>query len=241
MTTEAYGWNESASAWIASQGENGDFGRQWVLDGPMRALISNRGFRNALDVGCGEGRFCRIMKAEGIETVGIDPCAALIEHARARDDSGEYRLDTAGDCPLDNGRFDLAVCYLSLIDIPDLPTAIDNIVRMLRPGGSLLVANLTSFNSAALPHGWVSDDAGKMRFDLDHYAEERAIQCEWQGICIVNYHRPLSTYMGLFLGSGLTLKHFSEPMPSGGDSAKAERYRRAPWFHIMEWQKASCP
>ena len=55
------GWSASAAAWIAEQGEDGDYGRRFVLDAPMRARIEGRGFRNALDVGCGEGRFCRIM------------------------------------------------------------------------------------------------------------------------------------------------------------------------------------
>lgn len=29
------GWDESAAAWIASMGERGDWGREFVLDAPM--------------------------------------------------------------------------------------------------------------------------------------------------------------------------------------------------------------
>jgi hypothetical protein len=54
---------------------------------------------------------------------------------------------------------------------------------------------------------------------------------------IQNWHRPLSTYLQLFLGHGLTLTHFDEPAPVGGDPATAERYRRVPYFLIMEWTK----
>ena len=28
-----------------------------------------------------------------------------------------------------------------------------------------------------------------------------------------------------------------EPTPSGGDLEKANRYRRVPYFHLMEWHK----
>ncbi|MFK4601984.1 tRNA G46 methylase TrmB [Bradyrhizobium diazoefficiens] len=49
------GWAASAAAWIIEQGEDGDYGRRFVLDAPMRARIEGRGFRNALDVGCGGG------------------------------------------------------------------------------------------------------------------------------------------------------------------------------------------
>ena len=37
----------------------------------------------ALDVGCGEGRFCRMMQDRGVQTVGIDPAKGLIARATA--------------------------------------------------------------------------------------------------------------------------------------------------------------
>jgi hypothetical protein len=41
----------------------------------------------------------------------------------------------------------------------------------------------------------------------------------------------------LLLAAGLQLVYFDEPTPIGGEATKAERYRRSPYFHIMEWQK----
>ncbi|WP_303785280.1 class I SAM-dependent methyltransferase [Sandarakinorhabdus limnophila] len=72
------GWDASAAAWIAIQGETGDFGRVHVLDVPMLALVDERAPARMLDVGCGEGRFCRMLAARGITTTGVDPAAALI-------------------------------------------------------------------------------------------------------------------------------------------------------------------
>src|SRR5262245_40806950 len=46
-------WNQSAGAWIADQGERGDFSRAFVLDKVMLERIEGRGFAAALDVGCG--------------------------------------------------------------------------------------------------------------------------------------------------------------------------------------------
>lgn len=43
--------------------------------------------------------------------------------------------------------------------------------------------------------------------------------------------------MTLLLDAGLALRHFDEPAPTGGDPAKAWRYRKCPNFLIMEWQK----
>jgi len=82
------GWDESARAWIADMGERGDYGREFVLDAPMLARVRAGGFRDALDVGCGEGRFCRMFAAHGAKAVGIDPTEALIDKARRRDPAG---------------------------------------------------------------------------------------------------------------------------------------------------------
>jgi SAM-dependent methyltransferase len=219
------GWNESADAWIADMGDTGDFGRRYVLDGPMLARVADGKFASALDIGCGEGRFCRALTTFGIATTGIDPTEPLITEAQRRHPDGDYRIASAEDLPFADDHFDLVVSYLSLIDIPDLPTAISEMTRVLTPGGTLLIANLTSFKTAQ------SGDA------MQTYLEEFHTWEEWRGIRVKNWHRPLSRYMTLLLDAGLMLRHFDEPEPTGGDPAKAWRYRKLPWYLIMEWQK----
>ena len=236
MNADPDGWDASAEAWLAELGEDGDYGRKFVLDAPMLQRVRGRAYKTALDVGCGEGRFCRMMQREGIGTVGVDPTAALISRARALDPAGDYRIGRAEtmDVP---ASFDLVVAYLTLIDMPDLAGAIARMARALRPGGTMLIANLTSFFSAGLPGGWAGDGGGEPRFSIDHYLDERAYWAEWRGIRIMNWHRPLSAYMTLLLQSGLELRHFSEPAPHGGDAGTG-RHRRVPSFHVMEWRKS---
>ncbi len=233
------GWNESAQAWVTSQGETGDFSRRHVLDGPMTARVAALGPVRALDVGCGEGRFCRIMRGLGVTPTGVDPTVALIDRARVLDPDGDYRVGRAEALEFADGAFDLVVSYLSLIDIPDIRIAIPEMARVLRSGGRLLIANLTSFNTAGLGEDLGSSFGadGSYRFSLDGYLDERPQWVEWSGIRIVNWHRPLETYMSLLIEQGLILTYFAEPAPTGGDPATVDRYRRAPWSMMMEWRK----
>jgi SAM-dependent methyltransferase len=231
------GWTESAAAWIADIGERGDYGREYVLDAPMMARVHGRGFKTTLDVGCGEGRFCRMLQDRGLQTVGIDPTVELIRHARQRDSQGDYRIGRAEALDFADRSFDIVVSYLTLVDIPDIARAIPEMARALRPGGTLLIANLTSFNTAGPPQGWTSEGEGEPRFYIDHYLTERADWVSWHGVRILNWHRPLSTYMSLLLEAGLELRYFAEPVPHGGDPARIDRHRRVPYFLIMEWQK----
>ena len=75
-------WEASAEAWIESLGAGGDFSRAAVLDRPMMAAVRQSGAQRALDVGCGEGRFCQMMAEAVPEVVGINPTARLLAEAR---------------------------------------------------------------------------------------------------------------------------------------------------------------
>ncbi len=229
----ANGWDESAKAWIASMGEDGDFSRANVLDRPMLARVRMGDFECALDVGCGEGRFSRMLRGIGVQTVGIDPTEILIQEARRRDPDGDYQLGSAEDLRFSNNTFDLVVSYLTLIDIPDVARAIAEMTRVLKPGGRLLIANLTSFGTAG--DGWSNES--QPRFCIDRYLDVRELQSEWKGIRITNWHRPLGYYMNLLLGEGLILRHFDEPRAYGGDPTVVDKYQRVPWLMLMEWEK----
>lgn len=233
------GWNESAVAWIEGIGDKGDWSRRCVLDPPMLARVEGRGFSTAIDVGCGEGRFCRMMQQRGLRTTGIDPTEALIARARQLDPTGDYRMCRAEALDAADGAFDLAVSYLSLIDIADLPGAISEVHRVLRDGGSFLIANLQSFNTAGPPGGWTREADGSRRFPIDNYMDERSTWAAWGDIRILNWHRPLGTYMRLLLDAGFMLRHFAEPEPVGASPEQTAHYRRAPYFLMMEWQKSA--
>jgi len=233
------GWKDSANAWIASMGETGDFSRAHVLDAPVLQRVARRKIVAALDAGCGEGRFCRLLNARGISAIGIDPTEALIAEARRRDPQGEYRIGRAETLNFPDATFDLVISYLTLIDIPDYRGAISEMARVLKPGGALLIASLASHYTASPDAGWTRDARGEPLFRIDNYLEERAAWVIWDGIRIVNWHRPLKDYMSALLSAGLTLTHFDEPRPTGGDPMKSALYSRVPWFVVMEWEKVS--
>lgn len=229
------GWQQSASAWIAAQGEHGDWSRTHVLDAPMLARVAASGARNAIDIGCGEGRFCRMLRARGVDCTGIEPTPALLAAARARDPGGTYLEAMAESLPLGDAAIDLAVFYLTLIDIDDQRAAIGEAHRVLRPGGRLLIANLQAFATAG---HWTDEPRETRRFILDGYMDARAVWSEWSGIRIRNWHRPLGDSMMALLDTGFELTHFAEPEPVGASPVDAARYRRAPWLMLMEWRKA---
>ena len=142
------GWEFSAQAWIDSMGERGDWGREHVLDPVMLGRVAKGRFERALDVGCGEGRFCRMLKAAGLAATGIDPTRSVARDGKATRSGRRLSVSAeAEELDFEAASFDLVVSYLTLIDIADFRAAIDEMARVLKPGGSLLNAKRPSTHS----------------------------------------------------------------------------------------------
>ncbi|MEM7614869.1 MAG: class I SAM-dependent methyltransferase [Pseudomonadota bacterium] len=236
------GWDSSAAAWVADMGDQGDFPRAFVLDEPMVARVRASGAGSALDLGCGEGRFSRIMQRQGLRVIGVDPTEALLDVAVARDARGHYVPGRGEAVPLADGSVDLVVSYLTLIDMEDLGAVYDEVLRVLRPGGRFLIANLSSYATAIpaedVAAGWLRNGGSAAApFGCDHYHDERSYWIGWRGIRVRNFHRPFQNYMAPLLERGLRLTHFEEPVPQEGPPEQVDRFRRAPMFVVMEWQK----
>jgi len=110
-----------------------------------------------LDVACGPGNFTRAFAREdqGL-VVGLDASSAMLARAvhETREDNVAYVRGNASAMPFIDGAFDGVCCFAALYLIEDPFAAIDEMVRVLAPGGRLAI--LTSVNRGLLPAG-VSD------------------------------------------------------------------------------------
>jgi SAM-dependent methyltransferase len=230
-------WQNSAEAWIRRIDE-GEPNRELLLDPVMLELCGDVRGRRLLDVGCGEGRFSRMLAAKGATTFALDPTPGLARAAFQRR-TGNVTRARAESLPVRGESMDLVVSYMALVDIEGYREAITEMARVLAPGGALVLCNM-SFVSAASP--WVRDDMGRRAYrTIDRYLEERPLHLQWAGISITNWHRPLSAYIEAFLGAGLVLERFLEPLPedlSLRDDPSCEDWFRLPEFVAMRWRRA---
>lgn len=219
-----------------AQGERGDWTRRWVMDPAMLAQLPAGKGQKVLDVGCGEGRFGRILRDKGFKVTGIDPVAAFIYRAREDDPISDYQIGDVENLAYGDNSFDGLVSYLTIIDFPNLDKAMDEMVRVLKPGGWLLVAQITPFTTTR-PNPWIEDETGqRLHVAVDNYFDEVGQPLEWRGIKIFNYHRPMSRYIQAGLTRGLALDWFDEPKPISG-TPNSDHYMRVPYGMLLKWRK----
>ena len=132
----------------------------------VRAALALGQGEKVLDIGSGPGLLAREVAAEvgALGSVdGIDPSESMLELARRRrppDGAAEMRFVAGDACALAfaDGSFDAAVATQVYEYVQDLPAALGEAFRVLRPGGRLLVLD-TDWGSMV----WHSGDAERTR------------------------------------------------------------------------------
>ena len=153
-------WTKYAQDWI----ETDQAVRTGFLDSWMLEALGDVSGKSVIDIGCGEGRFCRLLSELGATVTGVDLTEALIEQARSVGSKREtYLVGDAEDLEgVSDESFDLAVSYIVLVDLLDYRRSIRQAYRVLRPGGRFVVCNLHPMRTAVKSvDGWISDSFGK--------------------------------------------------------------------------------
>ena len=108
-------------------------------------VLTGRGPLEALDAGCGTGFLSFELAARGHRVTGVDFAPAMLAEARRkaaeRTVSVRFEEADAEQLPFPPHSFDLAISRHVLWTLPHPEAAIDEWIRVLRPGGRLVVVD----------------------------------------------------------------------------------------------------
>jgi len=124
--------------------------------------LEKESFTDLLDCGCGTAPMLSLLQQKYPERhyTGIDLTPEMIEVARAKNMPGVKLI--VGDCeklPFPNESFDVVICCQSFHHYPKVQDFFDSVSRVLRPGGRLILRDMTArtapvlwfFNHVELP------------------------------------------------------------------------------------------
>jgi SAM-dependent methyltransferase len=255
----ARNWDAIADGWaeLMRTGTGPGQSRSLVLDPAHLALLEDVSGKRFLDVGCGEGRFARMLSERGAKVTAFDLSERMISHARAEEAADPLGIDYAvadmtSLSEFEDGSFDAAVAYLSILDVEDYARATVEIARVLRPGGQFVFSIV---HPCFCPPGATWEprkpgmiplrDEDKLYKKVDGYFPAREVRFQMWPTApaeTINYHRPLTDYARTCRDAGLLVRDIAEPVPPSEVLAQREDLReflRAPYFIIFDCVKAS--
>lgn len=150
-------WRRQREAWARGAGDY-DARTAWLERrylGATRPWVAGRAAGAVLEVGIGTGANVPHYP-DGVTLTGVDPSDAMLAVARTKADALGRQLTLrpaeAQALPFRSGAFDAVVCTFVLCGVPDVRAALTEMLRVLVPGGRLLLADHVA--SSAAPVRW---------------------------------------------------------------------------------------
>jgi len=192
--------------------------------------------RLTLDIGCGEGRLSRDLKALGHSVVGVDSAPTMVQNARQADGSIEVHIADAAKLPLADALADLAIAFMSLQDIDDMSTAIHEAARVVEPGGRFCLAIVHPLNSAGTFAGEEAYSPFVIKGSyLERFRYTDELERDGLAVTFTSDHRPLETYFEALAAAGFVVERLREhAVPDAAITRpRHRRWQRLPLFlHI---------
>jgi SAM-dependent methyltransferase len=201
-------WQRNTDPWVDAVRGGEIESRTLVTNQAIIDAVRSRAPTTGLDIGCGEGWLVRAL--DGIDMVGVDVSAGLVDEAR-KAGGGEFRVLSYEE--IASGKLDLvvdvAVCNFSLLGKESVEGLLRAAPTLLTPGGALIVQTvhpLLACGDAPYIDGWRTGS-------WVGFSEGFTDPPPW-------YFRTVESWIGLFRASGLRLKEVREPLhPKTGKPA----------------------
>jgi SAM-dependent methyltransferase len=156
----------------------------------VRSLLRTIECEDVLDAATGTGRYALFLAQQGKRVTAVD--ASLEMLAQAKDKARQKQLtinfqqEDIRQLPFEDASFDLVICGLALAHSKDLKKPCQELVRVLRGGGNLIISDL---------HPW---------FQVK-YGPKHEIELEGKRYPYPIYHTQVEDYVDAVRSAGATV------------------------------------
>jgi ubiquinone/menaquinone biosynthesis C-methylase UbiE len=161
------------------------FCERWMFGSEHRAWACSRAAGETLEVAIGTGLNLAHYPAD-LQLTGLDLSPEMLELAASRAAAlgrpVELKEGDAQELPFPDSCFDSVVCTYSLCSVPDVPRAISEMKRVVKPGGRLIL--LDHVRSSATPIFWFQRlvEAVTSRIEGEYMTRRPSLHVESAGL-----------------------------------------------------------
>jgi ubiquinone/menaquinone biosynthesis C-methylase UbiE len=156
-----------------------------------QSCVGDRG----LDVGTGTGHFALDLAAHGLTAVGVDLSTSMLDVARDKDTAVHLLRGDASALPLASESFDVVLSVTALEFIERRQQALNEMWRVVRPGGRLVVGVLNSWS----PWAWAR--RRESRQQETPFSHARFFNA-WEFVRLLRHLGPVTWSSSVFVGPG---------------------------------------
>ncbi len=213
-------WNAIGDEWfeLAQTGE----ARNCFIMPQMLGYMGDVKEKRILDLACGEGGYSRELTKRGAKLVAVDCSKKAIEYAvklaEKENLSIEHFVRNSNDLfGIESETFDIVLCSMMLMDCEDFEGTLKEVVRVLKPGGSVYASVIHPCFDGNHDTGIGRQGTGIDReVVVKNYFEPREWEAPlYQGtIPVIWRHRTMEDYVKTFVKAGLAIVDLNEPRAS---------------------------
>lgn len=132
-----------------------EFDGDWTLEHLHRYLLACElaADKIVLDIACGDGYGAAMLARHAAQVTGVDIDTPTVERARGKyvADNLRFLQGSATDIPLDDDSVDLVVSFETIEHLMEQDRMLDEIRRVLRPEGILLISSPDKYEYSDVP------------------------------------------------------------------------------------------
>jgi ubiquinone/menaquinone biosynthesis C-methylase UbiE len=242
-------WGGVADWYDQLVGESGsEYHQQVVLPGVARLLALQPG-DTAIDIACGQGVLCRVLRERGVQMTGVDAAGELIRVAKQRSEVPDaapapherppirYLVGDARELSfLPGDYYASAACVLAIQNMHPLAPVFAGVARLLRPGGRFVMVLMHPCFRGPRETSWGWDEAARVQYRrVDRYLIPRKTPIvthpgKSPDVYTWTFHKPIEAYVKALRGAGLLIDAMEEwpshKVSTSGPRAPAENTAR---------------
>lgn len=225
-------WEDNAETWTRLSRAGHDVYRDRHNTPAFLAMLPDVDGQTGLDIGCGEGTNTRHLADRGARMVAIDVSPTFVRHAKeaeAADPKGiSYRVADATSLPFSDGQFDFATSFMCMMDVANQDRAVAEAHRVVRKGGFFQFSILHPCFAPPARKTLRNADRKVYAVELsDYFVENDGSVEEWTfgnakragehipaPFKVPRFHRTLSNWINLLIGTGFEIEEIAEPTAS---------------------------